>query len=85
MTTANESIDPITFDTFETIANHSMLSFQEADSRFNDSAALHPAPQTLGDSSSLTLVNMNLNIFAWLVGVPVAYLFHLISVLAGLG
>ena len=30
-------------------------------------------------------LGVDLNIFAWLVGVPVAYLFHLISTLAGLG
>ncbi len=29
-------------------------------------------------------VGTNVNIFAWLVGVPVSYLFHLITVLAGL-
>ena len=58
--TTEDRIEPVTFNQFETVAVHAVLSFRVPDSRFDGSASFHPAPQAPGSSPPAAFVDMNL-------------------------
>ena len=80
--TAEDGIEPVTFNALEAVAVHPVLFFQVSDSRFNGCPAFHPAPQTPGSSPTAAFVDMNLNL-ARVSMAPVAHVYKCMLRAAG--
>jgi hypothetical protein len=64
---AQDRIDPVAFNAFETVAIHSMLAFQMTDARFDGCPAFHPPPKTFRCPSTPAFVYINAGITAIVV------------------
>ena len=59
---AQDGIEPVPFNPAETVAVHSMLSFQMPDAGLDRRSPFHSPPEAPGDTPTVALVDMDLNI-----------------------